>query len=402
MDRRLSNLCFLILVTVYTKSFSYWTQLLNETQLNKAGKWGNEYIQRSAEIKFMPYSDLVFVAIGDSLFMGTESGSHWKNISNGVKSNPNLNFLLPHPVLQVGEYSSDIYWNDRISIDSGKSWSHPITKNLIHPTAMCFSASGFAHILLASQEGYIFLSTDSGATFLKQIFNGSVYTPVTNFTKAFFGNLIIAQANSGSSQISFDAGVTWRLFNSLPQKRSNNVSQNSLNPPIQFYPEIFQTERFAYQEILWLINNNPDGTRQLYKIKPHYYSLGALLIEPSPNKNNGWPDSPITRLESAPDAIKYDDSPTWYPSPLYLGTWGQGVFVSNDRGLSWHSQNQGLTDLHIDALTVLNSGVAIAMTPVGLFRWVPETAAIHPRKLTPPQTIISTKNARYLINGKRQ
>jgi hypothetical protein len=69
---------------------------------------------------------------------------------------------------------------------------------------------------------------------------------------------------------------------------------------------------------------------------------------------------------------------------LWVGTWGQGVWASSDWGKSWSPRNEGLIDLHVEALVIDADGMAHALTLDGLYSLSPTSAlAFSPQRHQP-------------------
>ncbi len=58
---------------------------------------------------------------------------------------------------------------------------------------------------------------------------------------------------------------------------------------------------------------------------------------------------------------------TSFNGNLFAGTDGSGVFLSTNNGISWNPINSGLTNGHINVLTV-SGGILFASTQGGIFR----------------------------------
>jgi hypothetical protein len=99
-------------------------------------------------------------------------------------------------------------------------------------------------------------------------------------------------------------------------------------------------------------------------------SLG-LLAFPSAGAQQEWTKASQAAFMKPDRSWGPRSSKSGGSSTLWLGTWGQGVFRSRDRGESWQSFYTGLGDLHVESLVATNNGWyrdIFSLTPDGLYR----------------------------------
>lgn len=94
--------------------------------------------------------------------------------------------------------------------------------------------------------------------------------------------------------------------------------------------------------------------------------VGDSLLITTTQATRTFPDSQVSAF-AMPTAIGVGPM-------LWVGTWGEGVWVSSNWGKSWSPRNEGLSDLHVEALVIEPGGIAHALTLDGLYSLAPTTA----------------------------
>jgi hypothetical protein len=243
-------------------------------------------------------------------------------------------------VVPVATGGGLIQWGAYSSLDGGLTWRDP------GPGVMSFYAMAIfpdGRELGGVYSETIMLSDDSGLTW-KNTHPSANYGHSTDIA-AMSGGWALAASQLDILLGSTDRGSTWKAIGNGTAVRAT------------------------------LLAEDPRGGRAwaLYAPNRSMQTLNALRREgdsitiatlPTP----AFPDSAATALAITARA---DSS-----QRLWLGTWGEGIFTSDDGGATWAAHNGELPDLHVDALAVAPNGKIWALTREGLYSEIPVTVSL--------------------------
>jgi photosystem II stability/assembly factor-like uncharacterized protein len=259
------------------------------------------------------------------VFFSTDHGVGWNGPGNtmafgpfNVAVNGNLVYAssLKYPFPQQGP--GGLY----VSSDDGINWtSIGLTDYSILP--MAFSGN---RLIAGAWPGGVFISDDDGSHWTESS-NGLEQLPIMSIIKT--GSLLYTVSGTEGILISDDDGQNWRHITSgLPGSPG---------------PMIVQSTTLIAGAANQVFYSEDNGVNWDLKI------------------NTGYP---ITCFQ-----VKGNS--------LFAGTDGGGIFLTNDHGLTWHSVNNGMNSMAIQAFTVKGS-VIFTGTANGLYRstdngatWVP-------------------------------
>jgi photosystem II stability/assembly factor-like uncharacterized protein len=290
----------------------------------------------------------VFIARGRSLYLGERSGRDWST----------------RPFKQISQYSyaeclaigagGKMMWGAQLSRDWGRHWVRAVHDS-VASFAVDYSyanAIGPDGTLLAgfTSDGLV-RSADDGATW-QIVHMGYSYGHVRDIAFGPSG-WVFAAPQTSPMLVSRDGGLTW---NDAPESPLHPASADSGNfPPASWVlASHFARESANGRESMWSIESGWGRPTTLYEI-----SIDGASMHYVYHANAGFPDSTVTCLKAYVD--------TYQRTTMWLGTWGQGMFISRDRGGSWEKANAGLGDAHVEAIHVLPSGEVLALTRAGLF-----------------------------------
>ena len=273
--------------------------------------------------------------LGEALFLsdqgtlhsgGGEPGSAWK-------ATPAVNTTTRSLPLALG-WEGSVFWGGWRSSNDGATWVAPDSGNANLFTAAAIPYPG--RMLGGTFDGRIVVSADSGRAW-KTAYAASFSGSLIDLANTHSG-LAFAATYSGSLLASGDAGATWSQVKApasdssasreLPVDRLT-VESPAYLPPTLWMAEHLRTGRWGLAELPTRAGGGLDPIRR-------------------PGQA-GFPDSQVTALAVAGSA----GGPA---TTLWVGTWGQGVFISQDRGETWTARNRGLDDLHVKALCVPREG----------------------------------------------
>ncbi|MEO6095672.1 MAG: hypothetical protein ABIW76_08320 [Fibrobacteria bacterium] len=295
----------------------------------------------------------LFLSHGDSLFLSRDQGRTWKVIAY-LKAGFNYGRRVPFAT----DRSGIVMWGNRISQDFGDTWRSP---NDLRMEFYAYSIDNNRAWAGGSSDG-ISLSEDSGRTW-KNVHIGRTFGRMEDFASTWIGGgWYFAAPEADQVQVSRD-GILWTDLAS----RVGRVSGSGDSLRKDLIASMLLTEHMAYDENTWALEKTDlPGKVVLTELRTGFTSgfTGNDSISLVRHEATGGPDSAITCLGIF--------SPGGGPnSILWLGTWGQGVFMSHDRGESWHAWNTGLGDLHVQSLLVPDRGwndSVFVLTRDGLYR----------------------------------
>ncbi len=215
----------------------------------------------------------------------------------------------------------------------------------------------------------------------------------------------------GGFFIKYAADSTWISFDSLFVKYPNYQNFNLPNP--NYIRFDIGKEIHAYEQNVWDLAKSKTGLVKttFYRNWPYRFSdsifYGHLPILFKEQYSNSFPDSAITGFGITNNAGKITNG---YNAILWVGTWGQGVYTSQDSGYTWSPQNSGINDLHIASLFVPDwawQDTVVISNSQGWFL-AADTASEKPNSITEiKKSLLFTekivrKNIKYFkINGAK-
>jgi hypothetical protein len=298
----------------------------------------------------------LYVSNGDSLTVGSPSGTEWRTaeVFNEITN-------WRHTPVIAGP-GGTVLWGSWISDNGGVAWkriSAGLNGGLYSTTAI--APDGYC--LFGGSMDRIERSAGLGEK-PERMHSGSSYGSIIDFAISPSGNAY-ASPESDDLLVSRDAGKTWK------EQRTPSLSGPSA--PNEFNPAsgLLALEPAYPQESLWMASRRWNEKQQA---EEYVWSGDSLVARRHANLNG--PDSAITAFRL--------QRPVQGPIILWVGTWGQGVYRSADRGESWQAVNSGLKDLCIESLVEGAEGRIFALTRAGLFSLSGNTLGLNPsRKLRP-------------------
>lgn len=155
------------------------------------------------------------------------------------------------------------------------------------------------------------------------------------------GHIITALEADGNGTI-FAATASGFIF-----KSNDNNTWTHINPSVK-------------TGVVWMLKYMPDGT---------LFAASQTGVWKGANNGTSWTQTSLSGKDVR--TIKADDD-----GIIYAGTWGFGVFTSNDMGANWAEANNGFDNhLIVTGITVAPGGVVFASTyDGGVFKSVDQGA----------------------------
>lgn len=249
---------------------------------------------------------------GSGVFPTTDYGNNWIQKSKGIAtSNRALKLAVNSGGIFAGT-PNGIYK----STDNCSTWVEDTT-GIGHTYIYSFAVKD-SNIFAGTYGSYIYLSTDNGSTWTQEknglTNNGTIYS------LAFHANKVYAGTLGGGVFVSTDMGSSWTE----------------------------DTTGMGNQGLTALYSNG----KYLFAGASSYYYASVYISTDDGTSWNINNNSIFFSPDSSESFIIY--SITGIGSNVFIGTAGSGLFVSTDNGTTWKSTNDGLTDLNIFALHILN------------------------------------------------
>jgi hypothetical protein len=313
------------------------------------------------------------------VFLSTDNGANWVPVIKNLGNIYVNSLIVSSSALFAGTEGGGVF----VSTNNGTNWSSAsigLPKLYVNTLAVSVDETFKQDIIAAGSEyGGVFVSYDTGTNWTSAI--QGLINPVVNVLT--FNGTNLFTGTGGGIFLSTDGGSSWSPLNSglgLPSFGKDvyalAVSGINLFAGLQFQP-IFRSTDYGN---IW----SPISDRLIER------RVKALAVDTV----SSWP---IMILYAALGGDKYgyscggvirfsDGDTEWTDcgfkdtcmrslavvssevgdTKLYVSTHGYGIFLSTDKGISWHSASNGLTNLDILSLIVSGDNL-IAGTGNGVF-----------------------------------
>ena len=259
---------------------------------------------------------------GAGIFRSTDGGYSWTPVNTGLHYEPGGGFA---GVTALGQKGDTLYAGTRrtlyASTDGGNTW-HRVSNFQEHESIIGIVVIGDRIYVGASDTG-VWYSEDDGDSWLR--------------VKDGFGPMALRELSSiGTTLV---AGARGGVF----RKR---VNEDELLAAINDDFIGHQVGSFAAMEDLLYV-----GT------------IGRAELLKSNDEGDSWVPITSKEMQHTVEALSV------YGATLYAGTYGSGVFRSDDNGDTWTAVNDGLTDRTVSTLLAVNEDTVFAGTAEGgIFR----------------------------------
>ena len=333
--RRYRFVCFALLslaMAISVPAQTSWTRNTALKAFKADDSWGPVWSKGGSRLA-CDKENTLFLLLGDSLLISEAQGRAWKAATVMAS-----HAFGTHAAFTVGA-NGLVLWGNTVSADHGRNWA---TRAGQSGFATAFAVLPNGNTLMGGGYDHIELSVDSGKAW-KQVHMGQTFGNIVDFACDNDAWAFAAPYSDGMLA-SKDYGKTWGSVDSLIGAGSadNHVAQFLAVAP--------------GTASVWAYGRENLGKSGLMLLS--WYHDALILSSHAVGK--GFPDSAITALQAS--APVYPNGQT-----LWVGSWGQGVFSSSDQGATWTARNQGLTDLHVEALVLGANGTVHALTKDGLF-----------------------------------
>jgi photosystem II stability/assembly factor-like uncharacterized protein len=295
------------------------------------------------------------------IYKSTDNGATWHTVNTGLHSPTFWSLAINDSFIFCGTLGGGVYR----SADAGSSWNAAnyglnaaLTSSLVYDGTTMYAGTYGAGIFVSSDNGYTWQASNNGLT------DYAVRDMVYN------GTLVFAGTVEGGIFTSSDHGATWVQAN-------NGLTNPRVKTLIAYAGEVFA------------------GTGQ-----GSTFITGGVYASLFKSIDNGttW-----TRLDNgmAPDAQVYSiaiDEPY-----MYAGTWGDGVYVSDDMGANWATVQTDYPAPYIMALAVNGPRLVAGSMYNGLYSsadyansWSPANSGPGMHSSTSANSLVFHDNKFYL------
>jgi hypothetical protein len=293
----------------------------------------------------------LFVSQGDFLYIGSADGKEWKT-APVVSEITNWK----HTPVVIGS-AGTMVWGDWASRSWGATWiPFPTEAGFEEYSAAAIGPDG--SVLYGASMDIIYRADNLNAKPVRMHI-GETYGSIIDIEISASGKAYAAP-EADDLLVSRDGGKTWDERRSLIKKDPSAPAADSLESGLL----ALET---AYPEAsLWMARKGWGIKTQVVE-----YAWSGDSLQARRPANAGAPDSALTGLQVQRLASG--------GTALWLGTWGQGVYHSLDRGATWHAMNAGLRSLYVEGLVLGANGRLFALTTTGLLSLATTSAGISAR-----------------------
>ena len=263
---------------------------------------------------------------GTNIFAGTSSGEVFLSTDNGNSwALANTGILTLNPILALTISGDNIFAGTFngvfLSNDNGGSWtSAGLSTTEVHS----FAISG-TNIFAGTYDG-VYLSTDNGENWTS-VSTGLTICPT--FSLAMVGLNLFAGTPCGI-YMSDDSGSSWNPV-------INGLTNSSVNSLAVYGSDIFAGTDTDFDDNNGMFISNDLGTN--------------------------W--TPISLFADENRSV-YDFAIS--ATDIFVGTGGDGVFMSTDNGITWTQVNTGLTNKSVASLTIADIYIFAGTFGGGVYR----------------------------------
>jgi hypothetical protein len=329
-----------------------WTRIAQRISWTPDLSWGPRPFGAKGPSRLVESGEgRLFLTVGDSLYVGMDGGRVWEAVPISSES-----YNYGRRLALAANLSGLVLWGERISHDFGRTWDPP--RIPVTSLADVYSIVG-DRILGGGMYDFIIRSEDAGLTW-KHVHQGRTYGTIMDFAYTWKGWYLAAPQTD--QVLASRDGIAWTDLATQVTKVSGPGAPGGNG----LAASILTVENMAYDQILWMVERTMSGKPSLAEIR-----IGVPYGGIRNDSLSLVRHAAVTAPDSAVTSFGIYSANGGNLATLWLGTWGQGVFMSHDRGETWQAWNAGLGDLHVEALLVPRHGwndSVYALTPDGLYR----------------------------------
>ncbi|TAL69013.1 MAG: hypothetical protein EPN82_08350 [Bacteroidetes bacterium] len=258
-------------------------------------------------------NDYIFAETFDALLISNDKASHWIETNWYITKSQIYSLAVFDSTLFVGTWENGLYQSN----DNGTNWDIS-SKDLAKQTIDLIKKNN-SKLFISTRDKGLFESTNNGINWEK-VNSGLTDSYVSNL---FFDDSIILACTSSGLYKSTNNGMDW---------------------------EFKQKGLFKYLSVITKIDNIYLGISQ-----------DAIIFHSSDN-GDSW-------VEVNSDLKTKDiECLTTYKRNIFIGTYGDGVFLSTNNGINWIELNVGLKNKYILTLSIIDSNIFAGTDGRGIYK----------------------------------
>lgn len=337
----------------------------------------------NAIVESLANPNVIYVATFNNVYRTADTGENWAAVGTDLSGLHVLALAIDHNTTPETIYAGTPQGVFKIT-DGGSAWSavnNGITA--LNVTGMILDINDPSTQYVTTYGNGVLKSTDSGTNW--QYANTGLTDLYVESIAADGSNIYVGTHFIGAFK-STDSGTTWTVSPDLSTGFTTHIADDPASSDLLYAADTSGINITRNGGVEWT-NINGEISRQ------HDTKVQALAIDPVNTSNrrvylsmkssgifyatlgdSDWQTSSVGLTNEFIYAIAID--PT-NPNTLYVGTRGNGVFKSIDRGASWFAVNSGLAPnavndvIHVNAIAIdpNNSNVVYAGTEsFGVYR----------------------------------
>jgi hypothetical protein len=293
---------------------------------------------------------------GGGVFRSADNGVSWTPVNSGLSTRTIYALTTKGGYLLAGTYLNGVFR----SSDGGNSWSPASTGLPANASGVSFGVSG-QHLLLGTYDG-VFLSTDFGTNWVSVNTGLPGYDFATEFAEG--GGRVLAAMNSGEVISSTDNGNTWNILSSSVANGLRTIVLNGTEIIVGATGGVFLSTDNGNRwisSIAGLISNTVPASARIQNTL--YAGTSANGLYRSDNRGVTWETVNVGPAQS-PNVYRLGAS----GSNLYADVFGWGIYLSTSSGASWSNISTNLPSQNLTELAVSGPNVYVCISSGGAYK----------------------------------
>lgn len=295
---------------------------------------------------------------GKGVYLSSDSGKTWIPRNSGMLDIDARSLALTSAGrLILGTGFGDKIW---VSTDKGTAWQMTQNLSTFNSIFSVIPTSDSSILYAAAYAAGVYRSTDRGLNW--------ILTDTTTLLNHFVRAIVVDQSNpnlvyAGTGNGVFkttNAGVSWSAGSGIPF--STAIHSLAIHPTLSNIVYAGTDHSYLYKSTDGGANWSHIATAQGFAVADSFIRTMTIdLANPaimyagcdsghiykSTDAGNNW--SLLANL-GIPNSVREILIHPVLDSIMFAATFGSGIFISTDRGVSWTPFNSGLTDLEVEAL----------------------------------------------------
>lgn len=286
----------------------------------------------NSSIGAFAFSDsTIFAGNNDGVFYSTNNGVSWNEANKGITDMSITSLATNGDVIFAASWGETNRSGIFKSVDKGNNWTEVCTLSY---NGVGFTVAAIGDTIFTGNTSGVFKSADNGTTWTTaNVGLADWYNSIHAFTA--IGNNIFAASDGGGIFFSINNGTSWFNIN---------------NGLVDLYNNSLRVFSFAITDSTIFAAT----------------SYGVYVLTVKANmflSNNYW-----TQVYSGPLSPGYPPLIAASGNAVFMGIYGEGIYLSTNNGKSWATFNNGLTNKNIAGLAARDSTLFAGTYDGGVWR----------------------------------